>query len=202
MIIKAFELAQKLHKGQRRKGEDKIPYIVHPMKVATILIKFKQPDYVVAAGFLHDLIEDTDYTLKELMEDFNKDVVRLVSIATELDHHKYGWKERKNHMIKKVKNAKKDEKILVCADKLANVTDMIYDYKRIKGELWTQFIDHFPKDKDRKKLVAWYYQYSEWYYRSMMESLEAGQNSIKNYMIFKDYKRAVNRLFIKENPIL
>lgn len=202
MIVKAFELAHKLHKGQYRKGEGRIPYIVHPMKVATILIKFKQPQYVVAAGFLHDIVEDTGFTLNELKKDFNKDVVRLVEMATELDHQKYSWKERKDHMINKVKDARKDEKILVCADKLANVTDMIYDYKRMKAEVWMQFIDHFPKEKDRDKLVEWYYQYSEWYYRSMLESLAAGKDSIKNTMIFKDYKRAINRLYKKKKKEL
>lgn len=80
-IKKAFELARKAHANQWRKGGE--PYILHPIAVALILAEDLQLDAnPVIAAFLHDVVEDTDYTLDQLREEFGDDVAFLVKVVT------------------------------------------------------------------------------------------------------------------------
>jgi (p)ppGpp synthase/HD superfamily hydrolase len=60
IISKALQFSYKAHKGTFRKGT-KIPYIVHPLDVASILMKNNAPEHVIIAGLLHDVVEDEDY---------------------------------------------------------------------------------------------------------------------------------------------
>ena len=62
---RAFSYAYEAHLGQTRKGK-KIPYIVHPMDVASVLMKNNAPEHVVIAGILHDVIEDREKTYSEI----------------------------------------------------------------------------------------------------------------------------------------
>ena len=70
-ITKAFEFAYNAHQGQTRKASE-IPYIIHPMEVAIILIKHKARDNVIIAGLLHDVVEDTPISLDEIKKDLEK----------------------------------------------------------------------------------------------------------------------------------
>ncbi|MBQ2204476.1 MAG: bifunctional (p)ppGpp synthetase/guanosine-3',5'-bis(diphosphate) 3'-pyrophosphohydrolase, partial [Lachnospiraceae bacterium] len=72
LIKKAYEIAEKHHEGQKRKsGED---YIIHPLFVAMILANLKMDADTLVAGLLHDAVEDTDYTIEELKNDFSDHV--------------------------------------------------------------------------------------------------------------------------------
>ena len=64
-LEKAFEFAKKLHSGQYRVSEE--PYIIHPMEVVKILIALRADKNTLMAGFLHDLLEDTDATEEEIL---------------------------------------------------------------------------------------------------------------------------------------
>ena len=68
LIGKAYDLAGKMHQGQLRKSGE--PYIIHPVAVAKILAELGMDEQVIAAGLLHDVVEDTDYTTEQLKEDF------------------------------------------------------------------------------------------------------------------------------------
>ena len=61
LIVRAYEVAEKAHSGQRRKSGE--PYITHPVAVATILAELGMTAQTLAAAVLHDTVEDTDYTL-------------------------------------------------------------------------------------------------------------------------------------------
>lgn len=77
----AFEFAFKAHDGQMRKGGD--PYIVHPIAVAQIVAAELEMDpNVVCAAFLHDVVEDTEYTIEDIQERFGEDVAFLVNVVT------------------------------------------------------------------------------------------------------------------------
>lgn len=82
LLKKAYEVAKKAHEGQFRKSGE--PYIIHPMQTAGILVGLKMDPKTVVAGFLHDVIEDTDVTAKELTEIFGEEVVSLVEGVTKL----------------------------------------------------------------------------------------------------------------------
>src|SRR3972149_6135737 len=82
LLQRAFRFAAKAHKGQKRiSGE---PYINHCLAVAIILAELHVPPVVVAAGLLHDTVEDTSVTLQDLLSEFGEDVAKLVDGVTKL----------------------------------------------------------------------------------------------------------------------
>lgn len=82
LVGRAFEYAYRLHEGQcRRSGE---PYIIHPIEVAGILRELGGSNVVIAAGFLHDVVEDTSTTCEDIEAIFGKEVRHLVEGVTKL----------------------------------------------------------------------------------------------------------------------
>jgi len=81
LVIAAAMLAVEAHHGQVRKYSG-LPYVVHPLHVGALLASAGVPEYVVAAGILHDVIEDTDMTYAELSNLFGSDVATLVLEVT------------------------------------------------------------------------------------------------------------------------
>ena len=82
LICRAFDFAFKLHEGQYRKSGE--PYIAHPVAVAGLLRDLGGDDVTIAAGFLHDIVEDTEVTPEQIEELFGTDVRRLVEGVTKL----------------------------------------------------------------------------------------------------------------------
>jgi len=90
LICRAFDFANSLHEGQvRASGE---PYIAHPVAVAGILRDLGGSSAVIAAGFLHDVVEDTDVTLNEIEERFGTEVRTLVEGVTKLSKFEFSSK--------------------------------------------------------------------------------------------------------------
>lgn len=82
LICRAFEFAYKLHEGQYRKSGE--PYICHPVAVAGLLRDLGGTGVMIASGFLHDVVEDTDVTIEEIEQRFGPEVRRLVEGVTKL----------------------------------------------------------------------------------------------------------------------
>lgn len=82
LIKRAYRVAERAHQGQNRASGD--PYISHCLAVACILADLRVPPSVVAAGLLHDTVEDTEVTLEEIMNDFGEDIRNLVDGVTKL----------------------------------------------------------------------------------------------------------------------
>ena len=99
---KAKEFAIKAHEGQVRKSEPEKPMIMHPIAVAKILEDYGYDDNVVAAGYLHDVVEDTKYTLDDIQNEFGSDIKNLVDTASEPDKS-LSWEDRKKHTINIIK---------------------------------------------------------------------------------------------------
>ena len=153
MIFRAIEFAARAHRDHYRKGT-RIPYIVHPLNVAKILIECGCTEEVVAAGILHDTTEDTPVTLEEIRKALGDKVAALVEAASEPDKSDT-WEHRKSHTIDCLKTAPMDVLILSCADKLDNVKSIIEDVEKDGESVW----DRFNRPKDDQ----------EWYYRSLVE---------------------------------
>ena len=83
LIEKAYEVAGSAHANQMRKSGE--PYIVHPLYVAIILADLEMDKETIAAGLLHDVIEDTEWTNEDVTEEFGIDVAHLVDGVTKLD---------------------------------------------------------------------------------------------------------------------
>ena len=81
-IERAYRVADKAHQDQTRVSGD--PYVNHCMAVATILAEMHVPPVVIAAGLLHDTVEDTDITLDDLERDFGSEIAQLVDSVTKL----------------------------------------------------------------------------------------------------------------------
>jgi GTP pyrophosphokinase len=82
IINRAFEFAYQLHKGQYRKSGE--PYICHPVAVAGLLRDLGGSSAMIAAGFLHDVVEDTEITIEEIEQHFGAEVRQLVEGVTKL----------------------------------------------------------------------------------------------------------------------
>ncbi|MCB2178757.1 bifunctional (p)ppGpp synthetase/guanosine-3',5'-bis(diphosphate) 3'-pyrophosphohydrolase [bacterium] len=84
LILRAYHTAEEAHRTQKRASGE--PYINHCVAVATILSDLRVPPNVVAAGLLHDTVEDTDITLEDLATEFGEDIANLVDGVTKLTH--------------------------------------------------------------------------------------------------------------------
>src|SRR6202158_1660211 len=82
LIEKAYAVADKAHAGQKRASGE--PYVQHSLNVALILAELHLPPAVIAAGLLHDTVEDTALTLDDIRGDFGEEVARLVDGVTKL----------------------------------------------------------------------------------------------------------------------
>ena len=124
LILKAAHFAAQKHRDQRRKDKDTSPYINHPISVAKIISEIGNVEdtAVLAAALLHDTIEDTKTTPKELIDNFGERVCSLVQEVT--DDKTLPKLERKQRQIEHAKEISRDAAIIKLGDKIANVTDI------------------------------------------------------------------------------
>ena len=189
LIHEAIAFAAVKHRNQVRKGTD-TPYIVHPMEVMYILAEngcdetviaagllhdTVCDETVIAAGLLHDTVEDAGATLKEIEEKFGKEVASIVAAESE-DKSKI-WQERKQTTIDRLPNESFEAQLVCCADKLANVRSMFYDFQKIGEKLWERF--NAPKEK-----IAWYYA-------GIVDALSV----LEDYDMYQELKTTVQKMF-------
>jgi len=87
LVESAYNLARKAHEGQLRQSGE--PYILHPLKVATILAEIRTDMESIIAGILHDVVEDTDIALEALAERFGEEVALIVDGVTKIEKVAY-----------------------------------------------------------------------------------------------------------------
>ena len=93
LIMKAYNLAAEKHKEQKRSSGE--PYIIHPLNVAYILASIGLDDNTICAGILHDIVEDTDVTVKDLTDLFGTEISDMVAGVTKLSSIQFATVEEK-----------------------------------------------------------------------------------------------------------
>lgn len=167
--LKAKKFAINAHRGQVRKSDPIKPMIVHPINVGQILKEYGYDSEVVAAGYLHDVVEDTKYTLEDIEKEFGKNIASLVDGASEPDKS-LSWEERKQHTIDRTKKLDQRHKAIICADKISNLEDF-----RFLSEINGKYdFSAFKRGFDSQK----------WYYTEIYNSLLVN-DSIDNPMLVR-----------------
>ena len=178
IIEKALIFATLAHRGQVRKGETNKPLIIHPTGVAITLHQYGADDNLIAAGYLHDIVEDTKYKLEDIKRIFGEDIAHLVDIATDKNKEK-SWEERRKITIQFVKDLCLREKMLITADKINNIEDINRIFE-INGD---EVFSSFSKGKVEQ----------EWYYRNIYKSLI--QNEDPQNPLFQRLEKGINSVF-------
>src|ERR1700680_768863 len=91
IIKKAYDFSLKYHEGQSRASGD--PYLVHPLEVALVLAEMKMDPVAVAAGLLHDSVEDTSVTIVDIRKEFGEQVAHIVEGVTKISQIDFATRE-------------------------------------------------------------------------------------------------------------
>ena len=159
----ALRYATHLHGGQVRKSTN-IPYISHPIGVASLVLEGGGDEDQAIGGLLHDIAEDCggEVRLQEIEHNFGPRVEAIVRGCSDSlvqdSSQKAPWRDRKVLHIKKIASASDDIVIVSLADKTHNARAIATDFKIYGESIWTRF--NASPDEIR------------WYYQSMYEALE------------------------------
>jgi len=181
MIHKAICVATEAHRGQVRKVSGS-PFIFHPLAVGILLSDAGEDEATVIAGILHDTVEDTKVTLREIEEEFGAEVAKIVDGCSE--NKALPWEARKQETIDALHTASEKVCIVTCADKVHNVKTSIAGIKE-KGK---NYFANFNRGYDQQK----------WYYRSIRDVLA---KRIPDHSLFKKYCQVYDKAFGKWRTI-
>ncbi len=173
IIEKAFLLALRAHEGQMRKDAP-TPYVVHPVRVAILLARYGLPDEVIAAGLVHDVVEDTSVSLEDVRRELGDTVAPLVAPVTHDDT--LPWVGKKKAYIEAVRAASDETKAIATADKIANAESLLAAHLREGSAVWR----YFNAGKEKKL----------WFEESMLAMLQESWQ----HPLVEEYARLVEKL--------
>ncbi len=136
LVRKAYEFSQKHHAGQTRASGE--PYLVHPLGVALVLAEMKMDPVAIAAGLLHDSVEDTSVTIVDIRKEFGEQVAHIVEGVTKISQIDFATREEQQaENLRKMMLAMVDD-IRVVLIKLA---DRLHNMRTL---------EHLPPDRQQK----------------------------------------------------
>lgn len=145
LVEKAYSFAEEAHRGQlRNSGEE---YIQHPLEVAKILSELEMDEATIAAAFLHDVVEDTKYTVEDIEKEFDSQVALLVDGVTKLGRIEYKSKEelQVENLRKMFLAMAKDIRVILIklADRLHNMRTLKFHSEKKQKEIALETIEIF-----------------------------------------------------------
>lgn len=172
------------HSGQTRKFSD-IPYIFHPLEVAAIIATMTEDPDTIAAGILHDTVEDCGVDPREIRDRFGARVAALVQSETEDKRSERPpeetWKERKEESLLMLAHTEDlDVKIMWLADKLSNLRSFNLAYQRLGDAMWNTLHQKDPA------MQAWYYR-----------TVAAEVQELSDTIAYEEYMHRIDILFGK-----
>ncbi|HWJ02634.1 MAG TPA: bifunctional (p)ppGpp synthetase/guanosine-3',5'-bis(diphosphate) 3'-pyrophosphohydrolase [Verrucomicrobiae bacterium] len=145
LIAKAYDVAEQAHRGQMRHSGE--AFIQHPLEVAAILAELELDDITVAAGLLHDVVEDTSIPLAEIEKSFGFEVAQLVDGVTKLSKLEYKSKEEQQaeNLRKMFLAMAKDIRVILIklADRLHNMRTLKYQTPAKQREVAEETLEIF-----------------------------------------------------------
>ena len=184
-LIKAFEIANKGHKNQKRYSGE--PYITHPLNVAIYLSDLSMDIETITSAILHDLIEDTEITYDDLKKEFGSTVADIVDGVTKLDKINYNSKEeaKADGIRKMVVAMSKDIRVLILklADRLHNIQTIDY-------------LDDWKKERIAEETL---YVYAPLAHRLGLQNIKHVLEDISFEILFKKQNEEINNLIKKSN---
>ncbi|MEZ4195515.1 MAG: HD domain-containing protein [Candidatus Paceibacterota bacterium] len=156
-IEQAIRAAAVLHKNQLRKGSMPFPYVTHLVATAFTLMDYTEDEDVIIAALLHDTLEDTDYTIDELQEDFGgrvREIVEAVSEPKSSANEKLTWLQKKQAYIKSLKKGPREASLVAAADKIHNFRTLVEDYHDAPERFIQDFGNNFDERLDAYQAVA------------------------------------------------
>jgi myo-inositol-1(or 4)-monophosphatase len=182
LVSEAIAFSTKAHDGMRRRKSEQ-PYVLHPMEVGVIVGTMTSKQEVIAAGVLHDVVEDAGITIEEIGERFGARVMELVASETENKREdlppEETWRIRKEESLEKLR-ATDDMDVLMLwlGDKLSNIRAIYRDFKVEGVDVW-------------KKFHQTDIGVQAWYYRSILKYTER----LSDTLAWVEYKTLVEKLF-------
>ncbi len=209
LVEKAYNFAKKAHEGQKRYSGD--PYFVHVAETGKALADMDMSATTVAAGLLHDTIEDTDTTAEDIQKEFGDEILHLVEGVTKLGHVRYHGLQRHAESLRKLFAATaQDVRVMIIKlmDRLHNARTLEYvpEHKRQRIaletlEIYAPIADRLGMGVIKKELedAAFPYAYPEEYERTYKVFKELGGEDTKRLdKIHKAIKKKLVEYGIKD----
>ena len=138
----ALRVAIVAHRCQTRKGSG-LPYVIHPVHVSVILLRYGFSMETAIAGLLHDVVEDQGYDLVDIERQFGARVAEMVAALSERKSDAAGvkrsWEVRKREALQQMREASPEAAAIKCADTLHNALSFVQDLRREGAEVWRHF---------------------------------------------------------------
>ncbi len=140
IVQNAALLALKYHAGQYRLYG--LPFVIHPVMVATILAQNGFNEETIAAGFLHDVLEDTNCSEKEIRKECGDKVLKIVKTVSKNPRikEKEQWEQQKDLYIEAVRRGSIGAKAVCLADKIHNAQSLLEEYKKHGPSIFSKFV--------------------------------------------------------------
>jgi (p)ppGpp synthase/HD superfamily hydrolase len=146
-LSRAFAVARRAHAGHTKGSR---PYLRHPLEVAELLRDGGYEEETIAAGLLHDVVEDSGVTVEEVVEGFGPQVGELVATLTE-DPAIEDWEARKQGLREQAAGSGPECIAIYLADKLANLSD----WRFVTAEVGERAVEFFKAPTLEARVRAW-----------------------------------------------